>query len=595
MSNIFDEALSETENTSENFETLRENYYAALREKALAMQNDANIDLSEANTRFSTALDLRRVGNALVAIIGTGGLGNWQWKILVSMGFRRIALFDDDTVGIENVGSQCHSIFELGNPKVEAIKRAAMEYRGMSMIGIQKRVAVMNDIIDALGETPDIVIGCTDSAEFRKSFGHDLFCQSVGRKPWLYLDYRMSLGDWAAYIIPARHLSNFAYSSLFYNWYKGQALFDPSEALVEACTERAISYTGANVASFTGAVLHWYFTEGRLKFNDADFMLEFAQGGTFSPARFTSFSARDFEFITKTRAAVALEKQVTKAREQRSMLENSILACTPFSGLQDRVRVLNSEILASGGFVPGKILVNLQNSMEIGVTGFGGVYWLGGETRHLPLDALQVSNMLVIEPDPGICASYGSSAKSICCMAAFMACQEGAIARVKYRGTWYFVKIDEDGAEFVLPDNTERFRLNWLEDHIKFGYCVSIDVLDNPSDEIRELFPESPAPEQDYSPTRGDIVSWNDVNYFFLGCDNQLLLGDQAGNVVRVSRKFSGSLKFIGHVNEEIPEPDNYYGFRKIGDTWQINRFVDETDSGVEEEDDDWDDCLEYA
>ena len=52
-------------------------YYAALRDKAVRLQDDPEFNMDDADTRFSTALNLRAVKQASCCIIGAGGLGNW--------------------------------------------------------------------------------------------------------------------------------------------------------------------------------------------------------------------------------------------------------------------------------------------------------------------------------------------------------------------------------------------------------------------------------------------------------------------------------------------------------------------------------------
>ncbi len=319
-----------------SFADTRAAYLAALEKRALELAEDNNLDLSEADTRFSTALSLRSVRNALVAIVGAGGLGNWQWRILASMGFKRIAIYDNDSVGIENIGPQAHSIFDLGIPKVEAVANAAMIYRGMRIIARNKRVSTFEEIREDLGETPDIVIGCTDSAEFRNAFGRNLrdiiytyAWHSMSSKqiaevvPELYIDYRMSLGDWVAYILPLRAMAenlgspDGAHASIqgMFSWYNKVALFPPEQALHEPCTERAIAYTGASVASYTGALLHWLFSGGQAKLRDFGFFHEFTNGRSQSPGRTLSFSSRDFEFISSTARENALLRKIDKLKE----------------------------------------------------------------------------------------------------------------------------------------------------------------------------------------------------------------------------------------------------------------------------------------
>jgi len=319
-----DETAAEAHNS---FESIRSDYYAALRNEAIALTEDHNFDLNEADIRFSTALNLRKVRNALVAIVGAGGLGNWQWRILAAMGFKRIAIYDDDTVGIENVGPQAHSIFDLGMPKVEAVQKAALQYRGIEIIARNMRVSTFREIADDLSEVPDVIIGCTDSAEFRNamigSFKRSMFYDSDRPRdlPQLFLDYRMSLGDWTAYIIPVRKMAHYHNEvsgsdvRCWFDSYTNEAVFPPDEAVQEPCTERAIAYTGANVASFTGAVLHWYFSGGSIDLGNADGMRKFFNCGGSIGWR-CSFSSRDFEFISDTPKERKLREKLSTARRK---------------------------------------------------------------------------------------------------------------------------------------------------------------------------------------------------------------------------------------------------------------------------------------
>lgn len=130
------------------------------------------------------------------------------------MGFRNISIFDDDVVSIENIGPQAHNLCDIGLPKVEAVRRAGIAARGVEIAAYNRRVHSLGDIREALGYTPDILITCTDSAEFRNgfitglasAFRHDAPQEyATGTSyPDLLLDYRMSLGDWTCYAIPLR-------------------------------------------------------------------------------------------------------------------------------------------------------------------------------------------------------------------------------------------------------------------------------------------------------------------------------------------------------------------------------------------------------
>ena len=336
---------------------LRSAYLASLREKALTLGNE--FDLNEADIRFSGVLQLNKVRDALVAIIGAGGLGNWQWRILASMGFKRIAIYDDDTVGIENVGSQCHSVFDIGMPKVQAVQDACMAYRGIQIIARNKRVKTIAEISADLGEMPDIVIGCTDSTEFRNGFIVDLydaFIHAVNepnltthdvekRLPELFIDYRMALGDWVAYLVPARALyayardENYPIAMSFWSWYKDTAIFEHEDAVQEPCTERAIAYTGANVASYTGSLLHWLYSGGRSKLREDEFMESFIKGTSTVSVfnRSVSFSSRDFEFISETPSTRLFGNKMNKLRKEHEHFVNFVLNALGIYAVSERV------------------------------------------------------------------------------------------------------------------------------------------------------------------------------------------------------------------------------------------------------------------
>lgn len=255
-----------------------------------SLTENAAFSLNESDMRFSTAIDVERIRNSTVALIGAGGLGNWQWRVLAGMGFRRIAVFDDDVVSIENIGPQAHNIIDLGRTKAQSVKDAALAYKGVLVEAHECRLSGYNDMYEHLGYVPDIVISCVDNMDFRKAFGEEVFPNSVwsddslynledpdpAMYPDLFLDYRMSLGDWQCYAFPVRRMvalikgssgisgyeraSRHSFFMHYVHKYKEDALFPQSEGLQQPCTERAICYTGANAASYTGAILGWWFS-----------------------------------------------------------------------------------------------------------------------------------------------------------------------------------------------------------------------------------------------------------------------------------------------------------------------------------------------
>lgn len=273
----------------DDFERARDAWSSALEREALRLRLSPNYNPADAEVRFSTSLPRASVEGLSVAIVGAGGIGNWQWRVLLGMGFRCVVVYDDDVVSVENVGPQAHNITDIGLPKVEAVRRAALAYRAGNILARNFRVETLGDITDDLGFMPDIVIGCTDSAEFRNGFIDYLHhrCLSTSKNiqfadpdrqweivraalPDIWLDFRMALGDWHCFAIPLRRMALAGKNSPvdlcdLWDQYTRQAVFPPETAVQEPCTERAITYTGANVASYTGAFLHWWLTRGSMQ------------------------------------------------------------------------------------------------------------------------------------------------------------------------------------------------------------------------------------------------------------------------------------------------------------------------------------------
>lgn len=351
---------------AEDFDTLYTDWIGKLESHLADLGHRSDLNLDDADIRFSSSLPLSRIRSVSVAIVGAGGLGNWQWRILLGMGFRNISIFDDDVVSIENIGPQAHNLCDIGLPKVEAVRRAGIAARGVEIAAYNRRVHSLGDIREALGYTPDILITCTDSAEFRNgfitglasAFRHDAPQEyATGTSyPDLLLDYRMSLGDWTCYAIPLRIMRRIPRQNMLAQ-YCSEAVFPPEEAVQESCTERAIVYTGASVASYTGAFLHWWFTGGKASVNE-NLAAFFDSGDTELPMHWTcTHSSRDWEAIQPTRRELRLLQKRHSLYEEQLLAEQNLrhLLCAEF--------YLNPEKIKKLIFGKAKVFEWLSNQM----------------------------------------------------------------------------------------------------------------------------------------------------------------------------------------------------------------------------------------
>ena len=321
----------------ESFGQSRDAWSRAVEAEALRLRDDNNVDLSQADARFSTALNLALVRSGSVAIVGAGAIGNAQWRAVLGMGFRIVAVYDDDVVGLENIGPQGHNLMDLGLPKVEAVRRAALAYRGIEIMARNRRVDTLADIAADLGYMPDYVITCTDSTTFRNGFIGELGERmdrllkelgtiSPGERwtaiertvPALVLDYRMSLGDWNCFVVPCRAIANvdpfMRQFKKIWKTYTDVSVFEPDQAVQEPCTERSIVYTGANAASYTGALLHWWLAKGQARLTTDKDVLAFFNLEEEEEAKETAFSwlmsysSQDWRQITSTSAETVLRQ-----------------------------------------------------------------------------------------------------------------------------------------------------------------------------------------------------------------------------------------------------------------------------------------------
>ena len=151
------------------FEEKYERFVDDMREHILGMGEARLAQIQEEGSqRFSTVLPANVVQNTTIALVGAGGLGNWIWRVLIGMGFRDIAIFDDDVVDTVNIGPQAHNLIDVGMFKVAAIRRQALAFRGIDLQVFPQRVNDLGHICSLLGYVPDIVISAVDNMEFRK-------------------------------------------------------------------------------------------------------------------------------------------------------------------------------------------------------------------------------------------------------------------------------------------------------------------------------------------------------------------------------------------------------------------------------------------
>lgn len=286
--NEIDETYGETTPSIEK--QYRDYIHARAQEIAL----DPNFDLDAVDTRFSGALNLGVLKNKRVCVIGVGGIGHPLVRVLAGMGVTDLTVIDDDTVETHNVGPQGYDLLDVGRTKVEVVAERLLRFRAMSITAIPERVTSYEHLVELLNGAPDILIPAVDNIAIRNTLYLGMYelvkqqnSQNAIKLPEMYIDPRMSLGQWNCFAIPMRELSKPAvggwygddlsndqltilrkrsksFSKLFRianAHFQEAAVFEPSEAQGDDCTTRSISYTGANIASYIAALLHYLNNE----------------------------------------------------------------------------------------------------------------------------------------------------------------------------------------------------------------------------------------------------------------------------------------------------------------------------------------------
>lgn len=170
--------------------------------------------------------------NETVTIIGCGGIGASLLPTLVTMGIKRIQLFDPDFVEPRNIASQTlYRPADLYRPKMEVCEEFILSHCPGAEITTHQRLFTEQDTLNSA-----VVIGAVDSMAARKMIWQAI---NGNMDVQLYLDGR----------IGGEHMTLFAVDPLDGDWYPKRWLFDDNQAAPLECTRRAITYTAVTLGA----------------------------------------------------------------------------------------------------------------------------------------------------------------------------------------------------------------------------------------------------------------------------------------------------------------------------------------------------------
>ena len=182
-------------------------------------------------SRQAELVDSRIFTNS-ISIIGCGAIGSFTALTLAKMGFNKMTVWDDDTVGEENISNQFYPYTSIGMAKADALKEMLFKFETIdieSVVGRWTKEAVL--------ET-DYVIMAVDNMAVRKEI-FDSISRSVTVQG--FIDGRMGGQQAEVYAV---HLSHRENVKAYKNY-----LWSDSEASELPCTQKAVMYNVLWIAS----------------------------------------------------------------------------------------------------------------------------------------------------------------------------------------------------------------------------------------------------------------------------------------------------------------------------------------------------------
>lgn len=189
-------------------------------------------------TRFSDIVPTEKMAQLKVVIIGTGGIGAPAALALAKTGVMRLEIWDNDTVDVENIGSQLHSHKSVGQPKTLSLARLLGQQAPWTEVRKINRFYTEEDQADA-----DIIVSAVDSLQARRTIWATLNQNAMDQ---LLIDPRMGAELLSMHcVIPGEDAK----------WYADSL---EGEAESAPCTAKATFYTGLVAGAMVAqAVKSW--------------------------------------------------------------------------------------------------------------------------------------------------------------------------------------------------------------------------------------------------------------------------------------------------------------------------------------------------
>lgn len=172
-----------------------------------------------------------------IQVVGVGAVGSHLVYTLARMGFTNITVWDEDKVSEENISNQGFQLGDIGDYKVEAVKRTVYRAVGTTIKTMPKMWT--DELLSG------VVVAAADSMAVRRALWERNTCS-------LFIDTRMAAEAFEIFIHEPFTKEYDAHEN---------ALFTDKEAVQVPCTAKATIYCASLITALVAANIKTYLKD----------------------------------------------------------------------------------------------------------------------------------------------------------------------------------------------------------------------------------------------------------------------------------------------------------------------------------------------
>ena len=204
-------------------------------------ENSSSLLVSEATSRFSSAIWFDNIQHKVVTIAGLGGIGSYVAFMIARVRPYQIILYDFDTVEAGNMSGQLYGYTHIGMLKSQAINQIIREYTDFYSTRVYTEPYTENSAVS------EIMICGFDSMESRKMFFNS-WKTAVhrmtrdNRKKYLFIDGRLAAESFQVFCFTGDDDYNI-------RKYEEEFLFSDEEADETICSYKQTTFMANMIGS----------------------------------------------------------------------------------------------------------------------------------------------------------------------------------------------------------------------------------------------------------------------------------------------------------------------------------------------------------